>query len=480
MPKHYLIIDIGSSSVRALLFDSAAQMIPGASASRSHTFHTEPPGASTADARKLQSRVETCLDEILTHPAAADISGVAAATFVGSLVGVDAGNHPVTPVFTYADTRSSDDARALQQQWDMSAMHQRTGCRLHTAYYPAQLTWLRRTQPDIFQQAVCWMDFSTYLYLQWFGTANMSYSVAAWTGLLHREALAWDEDLLSRLNLMPENLPHLTDFTSVQQGLTGAYATRYPRLRDVPFLLPVGDGAAANIGSGAGDEKHLALTVGTTAAVRRVTTTFSPVPAGLWAYRVDAPRHLIGGATTEGGNIFQWARSTLALPEAGIETALANCIPDEHGLTVLPLLAGERSPGWQSDAVGTIHGLRMSTSPLEILQALLESVALRLAEIVEQLQPPEDVQVMAGGGALSASATWAQMMTDAFNRPISLLAEPEVTARGVALLALSVWEDIKLADFPPRIAHILQPHPETVPIYAAARARQKALYRQLY
>jgi sugar (pentulose or hexulose) kinase len=68
--------------------------------------------------------------------------------------------------------------------------------------------------------------------------------------------------------------------------------------------------------------------------------------------RLDARRHLIGGATSEGGNVLAWARRTLALPgeEAALDTALAAVTPDSHGLTALPFLAGERSPGWRGDA----------------------------------------------------------------------------------------------------------------------------------
>lgn len=475
-----LILDIGSSSVRALLMDTSAQILPGAIVSRPHQFHTDQPGESTTDARVLQGLIEHCLDDIVTHPAAKTLVGAAVAVFVGSLVGVDAAGKPITPVFTYADTRSAEDAQLLQQQHDANAVHQRTGCRLHTAYYPAQLAWLRRTQPELLQQVACWMDFSTYLYRQWFGIAKMSYSVAAWSGLLNRAALTWDEDLLSWLNLAPAQLPQLTDFSEAQVGLVEPYASRYPRLRAVPFLLPVGDGAAANIGSGAGDETHLVLTIGTTAAVRRVTTQFAAVPPGLWAYRVDAKRHLVGGATSEGGNIFQWARRTLALGEQDLEAALATCQPDAHGLTVLPLLAGERSPGWQPNAVGTLHGLRLGTSALDIVQALLESVALRLAQIIGQLQPEADVAVLAGGGAVLASAAWAQILADAFNRPLHVLAEPEVTARGAALLALSVLDDASQLTLAPRIAQIVAPRPAFSALYAAAQARQQALYQRLY
>ncbi|PJF41131.1 MAG: carbohydrate kinase, partial [Candidatus Thermofonsia Clade 1 bacterium] len=116
----------------------------------------------------------------------------------------------------------------------------------------------------------------------------------------------------------------------------------------IPFFLAVGDGAAANIGSGAAAHGETALTIGTTAAIRTISTESAPdLPFGAWRYRVDGQRHLIGGATSEGGNIFQWVREQFRLPETNaLEQALLERAPDAHGLTFLPMLGGERAPNW--------------------------------------------------------------------------------------------------------------------------------------
>ena len=144
-----LVIDIGSSSIRTLLVDDGAQVIPEAVVSRAHNFTTKPPGAATADADELRTLTEACIDEILQHPAAAQMSVVGMDTFVGNMLGVDGDGKALTPIFTYADTRSADDVEALRQQIDVEAVHQRTGCIHHTAYHPGRLHWLRRTEPDL-------------------------------------------------------------------------------------------------------------------------------------------------------------------------------------------------------------------------------------------------------------------------------------------------------------------------------------------
>jgi gluconokinase len=202
------------------------------------------------------------------------------------------------------------------------------------------------------------------------------------------------------------------------------------------------------------------------------------VPWGLWHYRVDGRRHLVGGATSEGGNVLAWARRALALPAdtAALETALGAVPADGHGLTALPFLAGERSPGWRGDARATVTGLGLATTPPEILRALLESVAYRLADVYERLRPlaAPGHAVIASGGALHASRVWSQIVVDALGVPIEVRESLEASSRGAALLALgALGYPAPPLEVPGRV---LEPDPGRHDIYAQARARQARLY----
>lgn len=460
-----LVMDVGSSSVRALLLDENAAPVADAMVRAEYRFRED----ATADALTLRLMIETCIDSILQHRAAAEIRAVGMATFVGNLLGVDAHGEPVTPLYTYADTRSQESVQALAQEIDARASHARTGCPLHAAYHPAKLHWLKQHEPHVFTRARHWLDLATYCYSAWFARdVPCSYSVASWSGLLNRAALAWDAAWLDALGIPVESLPTLADFNTVQRGLAGAYAERWPLLRDIPFYLAVGDGAAANIGSGGVDPQHPVLTVGTTAAIRIVTPAPAEVPFGLWAYRVDAARHLVGGATSEGGNVFAWAQHTLRFDPDTLEELLSRRMPGEHGLTALPLLAGERSPMYHADAVGTLHGLRLETSALDMVHALLEGVALRLRLIYDLLGRPGD-SVLASGGALMRSPAWAQIMADVLGVPLHLVDVPEATARGVALLMHGQGSPLP-------VAQVIAPRAGTQDAVTALLARHQALY----
>jgi len=478
----WLVLDIGSSSIRALLFDQHARLLPQGIISRSHCFHSDGAGASTASPQTLRALAEACLDEALQHPAAQQVRAVGMASFAGNWLGLDASGSPCTPLITYSDSSSHAAVSALRARLagDEHAYHQATGCMLHPAYLPAQFAhWARAASAPIAQIG----SIGGYLYRQWFKQRiPMSYSIASWTGLLDATGCHWHETYAHLLSdgALPPLLPALSDYDQVLCGLRGSYARRWSALRDTPFFLAIGDGAAANVGSGAVDGQHIALTLGTTAALRAVQRG-GALPAGLWRYWICAGMPLVGGATSEGGNVYQWLRETLSPVgiDAPADAQLLGRAPDSHGLTVLPLLAGERSPGWQPHASGTIHGLRRHSSPLDLLQAHLEAVALRLSLIFHALHS-KDAAIMAAGGALQASPAWAQILANALNAPLRLLAEAEITARGVCLLMRHSLDGTALLAQAPAIAAELQPDPAAVPIMRAARQRQMDLYQRLY
>jgi gluconokinase len=266
-------------------------------------------------------------------------------------------------------------------------------------------------------------------------------------------------------------------------GVTPDYARRWPQLEGCAFFLAIGDGAAANVGIGAIDASTMALTVGTTGAVRRIVTGAVPqVPSGLWGYRVDATHHLIGGATSEGGNVYQWVADHIRL-DGDAESALLGRPADEHGLTFIPLLAGERAPGWATNATGAIIGLRLGTSGIDMLQAALEGVAIRLRIIAEQLTQQiaqaDAPTIIASGGALLASPAFTQILANAFGRALHLADIPESTARGTALLIQSRLNGQPPTAYPAPASTIIRPVADDAERLSRARERQMAWYRQI-
>ncbi len=482
-----LTIDAGSSSVRATIHDRCGRALPGLEARRPYQFATTSDGGVEVDADALFKLVVEAVDEILARSGRrrGGIAAVAMSTFWHNLVGVDAGGRALTPVYSWADTRSAAAAEELRSLVDESRYHARTGCPLHPSYLPAKLLWLYRSRPELFRGTPRWMSFGEYAYLKLFGVNRCSLSMASGTGLLDQDRLEWDEGILQVLPLERTQLSPLIDLDTPLSGLGSPFAERWSDLRRIPWVAAVGDGVCSNVGSGCCAPGRLALMVGTSGAMRVMGKGDKPsVPWGLWCYRGNRSRFVMGGSLSNGGLLFEWMTETLRLERdpAAVERGLAEMPPDSHGLTLLPFLAGERSPGWQSKARAAVTGLSLHTRPIEILRASLESVAYRFAKIARLLEPvvPDDREIVASGGALLQSPAWLQIMADVLGQPVVASAVKEASSRGAALLALEALGFLdRIEEVETPLGERFDPCPERHQRYRNALERHDRLYRLL-
>ncbi len=476
-----LALDVGTSSTRAAVYDRAGRAVAGGFHQVSHRPSMAGDGGVEHDPGRLLDAVVRCVDAVLAGRHVGEVEAVAVTTFWHGLLGFDAAGRPLTPLYMWADTRSVGEAALLRAALDDAAVHARTGCHLHASYWPAKLRWLARERPDEVRRVARWGSIGEYLELTLFGEAATTVSMASATGLFDQEALVWDREMLAAADLDDARLFPLAERTQARRGLATRWARRWPALRAVPWFPAVGDGAASTVGCGCTDPSRMALTVGTSTALRVITTAPDAPARGLWRYRLDRRSAVVGGALSEGGNVYAWCRDVLRLPDdAEVEAALQEAVPDGHGLTVLPFLAGERSPGWRGEQRAVIAGLRLETTPLEILAAALEAVALRITLVYGLLRAhaARDHAIVASGGALASSPAWRRMIVDALGRPVLVLREGEATARGAALLALEalgILPAVGAAEPPP--GDTVVPDRARHARYMTALARQQALDR---
>ena len=478
--KLILAIDIGTSSVRAALYDHAGTIIPKTLVKNERQLRRTSDGGSEIDAKKALSQLVATVDDVLDRSAtiSGQITHVATSCFWHSLVGVDEVGQPTTKVLSWADNRSRDRVAVLRRRFDEAEIHNRTGARFHSSFWPAKLSWLRKEEPDAFARTTRWLSLSDYLALKLFGHAATSLSMASATGIFDIRKCVWDAQLVKYIKLKTSNLPTLASDDQTFR-LNRKFARRWERLALAEWLPAIGDGAANNIGSGCVNKDRAALMVGTSGAMRVAYRGEPPdkIPEGLWCYRIDRERVVIGGALSDGGGLYEWLKENLQLP-ATAERIIAKRLPAGHGLTFLPFLAGERSTGYHENATGAIIGLTSSTDSIDVAQAAMESVGYRFAEIFDQLGEVADInEIVASGGALRASTVWTHMIADILGRKITLVEVPEASLRGVVLLAL---ESIGKIDSTERISqrsgNVFEPVTEHQAAHRIARNRQRQIY----
>ena len=437
--KEVLAIDVGTSSVRAQRFDENAE-------ERGDLARRDYPGENDPD------RVVALTREAIEEAGGFEgVDAVGASCFGHSLLVLDGSGRPLTPILGWRDRRSAAAADRLSRRVDPAAIHARTGCHVHTSYWPAKLAWLAEDEPDIFRSARRFASFCDYVYAQLIGReAPSSTSIASATGLLDLRTRVWDEELLEQLALDVERLPEISD-----EPVDGWYPAAF-------------DGACSNLGVGCVTCERAALMVGTSGAFRTIYETERPRPRpALFLHWLDGRRVVEGGSLSDGGNLYYWIERTFK----DADTSLAGRDPDSHGLTFLALLGGERSPGWHQHARGAIEGLTFDTTPLDLRQAALEGVAFRFAEIADLM--PEVVEIVATGGALLRDADWLQIMADALGRPLTMSGVKEASLRGAVVLTS---ERLGGAPAPAPLGRVVEPRPDRADAFRGARERQRRLY----
>ncbi|HUS11588.1 MAG TPA: gluconokinase [Pyrinomonadaceae bacterium] len=481
-----LALDIGSSGIRAALFNDQGSEIEGATVRFSYGASTTE--FATFDAEALLEQVAQTIDALFArfHQSTKRIELIAISCFWHSLVGVDADGRATTPVLGWADSRARDEVYQLRSEFDEATTHAHTGCRFHPSYWPAKLRRLRNEEPQVFRRTKSWSSFAEYLTLHFFGKTATSVSMASATGLLNQRTCNWDRELLEASGITLDNLPVIADPHQSFRGFTPAYELRWPQLSGARLFPAIGDGAANSIGSGCQTTERVALMIGTSGAMRVCFVGDPPsrLPPELWCYRADRDRIIIGGALSDGGGLYHWLKALLlaAGDFAGVESELNLLLPDAHGLTILPFWAGERSTGWNPDADGAILGLSLKTMPIQIVRAAMEAVAYRFALIARALQPfAPGAALVASGYALRSSPSWVQILADVLGRSLRLSKLSEASMRGAALLALEAAGKIQTIEgfsmpvetvFDPNIAHHAR--------YQQGLDRQERIYKKLF
>jgi len=472
-----LALDIGSTATRGGVYDASGRPVHHLQHKVPHAFTVAPDGTSVIDPDQVTLEVEQVIDAVTGDPGLATrIVGVAMDTFAASLIAVNQAGRALTPCLTYADSRSAEAVTALRAELDEYALQQRTGTRLHTSYHAPRLRWLTAAQPRVVARAARWWSLGEFVWARLIGQPLAGTSTVAWTGLLDRRTGEFDSRLVTAVGLSPEQLSPPRDMADPAPPPAPA---RWPVLARAVWFPVITDGFASNIGSGATDATVLTAATATSGALRVLLDgPADPLPFGLWNYRVDAARTLLGGAINDVGRAVSWAQSTLRLSPALADVLTA--APTNATPLVLPYLTGERAPGWLGGARAVFGGLSAATDAETLFRGIIEGVAITYARVADELRPAaaQIVEVAAAGRVSNDQPEWLQILADVLGRPVTHVIGRRATQRGTALLALDV-----LAPDTPRAPRVTgttyEPRPANVEHYAQRRAQFAEIYDTL-
>jgi gluconokinase len=434
---YILGIDIGTSGMRAEVLDAEMRPVPRLAAKTSRIPESSQDGGSFFGAEKHFTEFIGLIDSVAAAAAkrGIQIDAIGWCAFWHGIVGIDERGKPTTQLLTWADRRSREFTPRLKERFDETVTHRRTGAHFHSSFWPAKLLWFREWHEDAWQRTARWCSFSDMIAARIFGECVTSISMASATGVFDQHKCNWDGELLRYLKVKRASLPRIAADRETF-SLNKRYARRWPALAHAKWFPAIGDGAADHLGSCGMSPQTASLMIGTSAAMRVAFEGDVPakIPQGLWCYRIDSTRVIVGGALSDGGNLRSKIRKMFHLPK-NCDLLVAEREPDDD-LVVIPFFFGERSTGYDEDVRGAIIGMTAEHDGIDVLRAAMEGVAFRLADIMTRLETVTDIKsIVASSGALRSSPAWRQITADALGRDLTMKDVEGTSLRGAVLYA---------------------------------------------
>ncbi|HEY9652307.1 MAG TPA: gluconokinase [Coleofasciculaceae cyanobacterium] len=447
---YVLGIDIGTTSTKTVLFTEQGNTVCKHSVGYSLTVPT--PGAAEQNPDEIVSAVITTIKKVVSDSGIdpAQLLCLSFSTAMHSLIAVDAEGNLLTQSITWADNRSSKWADKIKQEHHGHEIYLRTGTPIHPMSPFVKIVWLRNEHPEVFQKTAKFISIKEYIIYQFFQQYIIDYSIASATGFLNLNELNWDREALEIAGITEAQLSTLVPTTHIVQPMQEELAQVIRIPADIPTVIGASDGVLSNLGVGAITPGIVAVTVGTSGAVRAVVARPITDPQErLFCYPLTETHWVVGGAVNSGGIVLRWVRDQLtdtevrAAQQLGKDpyeliTMFADTVPPgSEGLIFHPYLMGERSPLWDAHARGSYFGLSLNHTKAHLVRAALEGILFNLLLVLQALQDftGQAKRIQATGG-FSRSSVWRQIMADVFNRDVTVPEQYESSAFGAAVLGL--------------------------------------------
>jgi len=476
----YLGIDIGTSSVKAVLIDQDGAIVT--QASDPLTVSRPAPGFSEQDPQAWWQATVTAVRSL----PAAQRAAVRAVGLSGQMHGatlLDEKDRPLRPAILWNDGRSARECLDLEHREPSARAI--TGNIMMPGFTAPKLLWVARHEPEIFARTACVLLPKDFVRLKLTGEKVSDMSDASGTGWLNVGQREWSDAMLAATGLTRTHMPRLVEGTSASGTITAAAAEEL-QLPRVVVAGGGGDNAASAVGLGVVLPGQAFLSLGTSGVLFVVTDRFRPNPdraAHAFCHCLPNRWHQMSVMLTA-ASVIDWVAQLTGesdLPKL-VEAARARGL-NRQSPFFLPYLSGERTPHNDPNARGVFFGIRADTTPADLTAAALEGVALGFADgldvLVEKGGTVGEISVTGGGARLPY---WGQLLAAALNRPLTYRQGSEVgAALGAARLARLALSGERAEDVctAPPVDRVVQPDPALASLLAIRRRTFVRLYQDL-
>jgi gluconokinase len=471
-----LALDLGTTSAKAVIFEQNGKLV--AEAEKMVTSHYPELGWVEQDPVEIERSAVGAIREVITQAKidSTELLTVSFSAAMHSLICVAENFEPLSRAIIWSDGRSNQQAKELKQT-NGYEIYARTGLPNHPMSPFSNLLWMKETDFGPYQEATYFISAKEYVIYKWFGRRLIDYAMASATGLFNMNTFDWDEEALALAGIDGKQLSEIVPPTEMLTNIDQAVAEEMGISSETPFVIGSADGQLANLGSGAISPGEVAISAGTSGAIRQMISGFeTSEQQETFCYAFTRELSIIGGPTNNGGIALQWLKELIEYEGSFDElTKEAEKVEQgAEGLLFFPYINGERAPLWNQEAKGNFFGLSITHKKEHLVRAVLEGITYNLYHIGQALerQAGEPEKIFVNGG-LARSPLWVQMLADVFGKEVYLSESHHSAAWGAAWTALVAlgkvdsYEEIK-KNIP--IEAIIQPdqqrHEKYVEIFA--------------
>lgn len=437
MSENYVIgIDIGTTNVKSVLFQTNGTPVLTVE-QEIETMYQEN-GIVEQDPQEIEQASQSTLKSIMKKSEDKHILGIGLSTAMHSLIITDQHGKAVSNAMIWSDARATKTIDQLDPSLRRH-IYKKTGTPIHAMTPFAKLLWMKETGQSPGEKEMLF-SIKEYILYHWFGERVIDYAMAAATGLLNINTLEWDTELLEMTGVNFAQLSRIVAPSYQMKQMQKNVQNQLGLKRSIPFIIGSADGQLANLGSGAVEPGEVAISMGTSGAIRQFVKGFPINDAQeTFTYAFTEEESIIGGPTNNGGIAIKWLKDMLQ-NEQDFTSFIneANKSPvGANGLLFIPYINGERAPIWQSDASGELIGLKMKHQTCDVIRAVLEGITYNLLMIAKSLEktgyPFKKVNV---NGGLTQTPLWNQMLADMLGHPVYVSETHHNAAWGAAFVAL--------------------------------------------
>lgn len=432
-----LAIDLGTTNLKVGLVNDQGEIL--SVVSRPMRTYSSEPGAAEHHPDEVTSLLSGMCGQLLKDVDRDQVGYIVSSTYQFGLMMLDEQRKPITDITLLTDIRSQEVFSEFMKAFADVDIYGKTGCPLIVQYVLPRLFYFATQKPSLFKQAKYFGDSKSFLFEWLTGEWVSDMSTAASTQLFNMNDFQWDEELLARLNLSPDQFPRVEEGTAYMAPLKKQLCAAWGLKENVQTLLGLYDGAALAVGLSGLQQDVGIINLGTTAMLR--------VPGDqpaldqnenkrIQAYALKKGFFLNGGALNNAALPLDWLQKTLL--DVDVQAEDLRKITNEPPLFSLPYLTGERDSKTGPYASGVFFGIRRDHTSIDFTRSVLEGVAYSMRYLYDALKENnlQVKEIRIGGGGVNIKA-WPQIFADVLGVPVIISTTNEVALVGSTMLALT-------------------------------------------